>query len=65
MNMCTALDKLEEQRREEGRIEGRIEGREEIVAAFLKAGMDLEKIKAASGMDDEQLEEIRRKWDRN
>ena len=60
MNMCTALEKLEEKGREEGRIEGKLEGKREMILAFLKAGADTWMIKKASGWSEEEIEVIRR-----
>lgn len=56
MNMCTALEKLEEK----GREEGREEGKRKMIFAFLKAGAEDWMIKEASGLSDEEIEEIRR-----
>ena len=63
MNMCTALEKLEEKGREEGRIEGKLEGKREMILAFLKAGADTWMIKKASGWSEEEIEAIRRKME--
>ena len=63
--MCDALNELFAEELKEadlkGRTEGMRQGREEMILAFLNAGGDLDVIKAASGLNDEQIEEIRRK----
>lgn len=59
MNMCTALEKLEEK----GREEGKLEGKREMILAFLKAGADTWMIKKASGWSEEEIEAIRRKME--
>ena len=56
INMCTALEKLEEK----GREEGKLEGKREMILAFLKAGADTWMIKKASGWSEEEIEAIRR-----
>ncbi len=56
MNMCTALEKLEEK----GREEGREEGKREMIFAFLKAGAELRVIKEASGLSEEEIEKLRK-----
>ena len=60
MNMCTALERLEEKGREAGRIEGREEGRKEgraegiaegkreILFALLKAGAEISFLKKSA-----------------
>ena len=64
MNMCTALEKLEERGREEGwadgRAEGRAEGKREMIFAFLKAGAEIRVIKEASGLSEEEIEKLRK-----
>ena len=60
MNMCTALEKLEERGREEGRAEGRAEGKREMIFAFLKAGAEIRVIKEASGLSEEESEKLRK-----
>ena len=52
MNMCTALEKLEEK--------GREEGKREMIFAFLKAGAEFRVIKEASGLSDEEIEKLRK-----
>lgn len=52
MNMCTALEKLEEK--------GREEGKREMIFAFLKAGAELRVIKEASGLSEEEIEKLRK-----
>ena len=59
MNMCTALEKLEEK----GREEGKLEGKREMILAFLKAGADTWMIEKASGWSEEEIEAIRRKME--
>lgn len=59
INMCTALEKLEEK----GREEGKLEGKREMILAFLKAGADTWMIKKASGWSEEEIEAIRRKME--
>lgn len=63
--MCDALNELFAEELKEadlkGRTEGMRQGREEMILAFLNAGVDLDVIKAASGLDEKQIEEIRRK----
>ena len=58
--MCTALEKLKESGREEGRTEGRAEGKREMIFAFLKAGADIRVIKEASGLSEEEIENLRK-----
>lgn len=64
MNMCTALEKLKESGRAEGRTEGleegRAEGKREMIFAFLKAGADIRVIKKASGLSEEEIENLRK-----
>jgi predicted transposase/invertase (TIGR01784 family) len=59
MNMCTALERLEERGREAGRIEGREEGRaegkREILFALLKAGAEVRLLKEVSGLSEEEI----------
>ena len=52
MNMCTALEKLEER--------GREEGKREMIFAFLKAGAEIRVIKEASGLSEEEIEKLRK-----
>ena len=44
MNMCTALEKLEEKGREEGKLEGRLEMKQETVLSMANLGMPVEQI---------------------
>ena len=68
MNMCTALEKLEERGREAGRIEGREEGRKEGIAegkreilfALLKAGAEIKLLKEVSGLSEEEIKTLRK-----
>lgn len=56
MNMCTALERLEEK----GREEGRAEGKREILFALLKAGAEVRLLKEASGLSEEEIEDLRK-----
>ncbi len=62
--MCDALKELFEEELKEadskGRIEGIQQGKREMILAFLKAGAENKIIKEASGLSEEQIEEIRR-----
>ena len=68
MNMCTALERLEERGREAGRIEGREEGRKEGIAegkreilfALLKAGAEVRLLKEVSGLSEEEIVALRK-----
>ena len=68
MNMCTALERLEERGREAGRIEGREEGRKEgraegkreILFALLKAGAEVRLLKEVSGLSEEEIVALRK-----
>ena len=76
MNMCTALERLEERGREAGRIEGREEGRKEgraegiaegraegkreILFALLKAGAEIKLLKEVSGLSEEEIKTLRK-----
>ena len=72
MNMCTALERLEERGREAGRIEGREEGRKEGIAegiaegkreilfALLKAGAEVKLLKEVSGLSEEEIVALRK-----
>ena len=68
MNMCTALERLEERGREAGRIEGREEGRKEgiaegkreILLALLKAGAEIKLLKEVSGLSEEEIKTLRK-----
>ena len=67
MNMCTALERLEERGREAGRIEGREEGRKEgreegreegkreMLFALLKAGAEIKLLKEVSGLSEAEI----------
>ena len=63
--MCDALNELFADELKEADLKGHARGREEMILAFLNAGGDLDVIKAASGLNDEQIEEIRRKNGKN
>lgn len=62
--MCDALKELFEEELKEadskGRTEGIQQGKREMILAFLKAGAENKIIKEASGLSEEQIEEIRR-----
>ena len=62
--MCDALKELFAEELKEadskGRTEGIQQGKREMILAFLKAGAENKIIKAASGLSEEQIEEIRR-----
>ena len=72
MNMCTALERLEERGREAGRIEGREEGRKEgraegiaegkreILFALLKVGAEVRLLKEVSGLSEEEIVALRK-----
>ena len=68
MNMCTALERLEEkgreagriEGREEGRAEGRAEGKREILFALLKAGAEIKLLKEVSGLSEEEIAALRK-----
>ena len=60
MNMCTALERLEERGREAGRIEGREEGKREILFALLKAGAEIKLLKEVSGLSEEEIKTLRK-----
>ena len=68
MNMCTALEHLEERGREAGRIEGREEGRKEgraegkreILIAMLKAGAEIRLLQEAGGLSEEEIVALRK-----
>ena len=60
MNMCTALERLEERGREAGRIEGRAEGIREILFALLKAGAEVRLLKEVSGLSEEEIVALRK-----
>ncbi|HJC75258.1 MAG TPA: hypothetical protein H9697_10005 [Candidatus Mediterraneibacter faecavium] len=63
--LCDALNELFADELKEADFKGHTRGREEMILAFLNAGGDLDVIKAASGLNDEQIEEIRRKNGKN
>ena len=62
--MCDALKELFAEELKEadsnGRTEGIQQGKREMILAFLKAGAENKIIKEASGLSEEQIEEIRR-----
>ncbi len=76
MNMCTALERLEERGRDAGRIEGREEGRKEgraegiaegraegkreILFALLKAGAEVRLLKEVSGLSEKEIVALRK-----
>ena len=65
--MCDALNELfaEELREADsrGRTEGMKQGKREMIFAFLKAGADIKMIKEASGLNEEEIELIRREME--
>lgn len=58
--MCDALKELFAEELKEADNKGRTEGKREMIIAFLKAGAEIKIIKEASGLSEEQIEEIRR-----
>lgn len=62
--MCDALKELFAEELKEadnnGRTEGIQQGKREMIIAFLKAGTEINIIKEATGLNEEQIEEIRR-----
>ena len=58
--MCDALKELFAEELKEADRNGRTEGKREMILAFLKAGAENKIIKEASGLSEEQIEEIRR-----
>ena len=66
--MCDALKELFAEELKEADSRGRTEGmqagiqqgKREMILALLKAGVEIKIIKAASGLSEEQIEEIRR-----
>ena len=66
--MCDALKELFAEELKEADSKGRIEGmqvgiqqgKREMILALLKAGVEIKIIKEASGLSEEQIEEIRR-----
>ena len=65
--MCDALNKLFAEELKEadsrGRTEGLRQGKREMIFAFLKAGVDIKTIKEASGLNEEEIESIRREME--
>ena len=66
--MCDALKELFSEELKEADNNGRTEGiqtgiqqgKREMILAFLKAGAEINMIKEATGLNEEQIEEIRR-----
>ena len=66
--MCDALKELfaeelkeaDNRGRAEGMEQGIVRGKREMILAFLKAGAGIDIIKEASGLNEEQIEAIRR-----
>ena len=58
--MCDALKELFAEELKEADRNGRTEGKREMILALLKADVKIEIIKEASGLSEEQIEEIRR-----
>ena len=65
--MCDALNELFAEELKEadsrGRTEGLRQGKREMIFAFLKAGADIKMIKKASGLNEEEIEAIRREME--
>ena len=61
--MCDALNELFAEELKEADNKGRTEGRREMIFAFLKAGADIKMIKEASGLNEEEIELIRREME--
>ena len=61
--MCDALNELFAEELKEADNKGRTEGRREMIFAFLKAGADIKMIKKASGLNEEEIESIRREME--
>ena len=61
--MCDALNELFAEELKEADNKGRTEGRREMIFAFLKAGADMKMIKEASGLDEDEIESIRREME--
>ena len=65
--MCDALNELFAEELKEadsrGRTEGLRQGKREMIFAFLKAGADIKMIKEASGLNEEEIESIRREME--
>ena len=61
--MCDALNELFAEELKEADNKGRTEGRREMIFAFLKAGADIKMIKKASGLNEEEIEAIRREME--
>ena len=65
--MCDALNELFAEELKEadsrGRTEGLKQGKREMIFAFLKAGADIKMIKEASGLNEEEIESIRREME--
>ena len=61
--MCDALNELFAEELKEADNKGRTEGRREMIFAFLKAGADIKMIKEASGLNEDEIEAIRREME--
>ena len=73
--MCDALNELFAEELKEADSRGRTEGlkqgveqgvrqgKREMIFAFLKAGADIKMIKEASGLNEEEIESIRREME--
>ena len=65
--MCDALNELFAEELKEadsrGRTEGLKQGKREMIFAFLKAGADIKMIKEASGLNEDEIEAIRREME--
>ncbi len=54
------LEEMLKDERSQGIEEGRKEARQEMVMALLRAGVDVKVIQQASGVSEEELEELQR-----
>ena len=67
--MCDALNELFAEELKEadsrGRTEGMKQGKREMIFAFLKAGVDIKTIKEASGLNEGEIELIRREMEQS
>ena len=61
--MCDALNELFAEELKEADNKGRTEGRREMIFAFLKAGVDIKTVKEASGLNENEIESIRREME--
>ena len=69
--MCDALNELfaeelkeaDNKGRTEGMKQGMEQGKREMIFAFLKAGVGIKTIKEASGLNEDEIESIRREME--